>query len=109
MDTIKRKEIFKKKGKEKNVVFAMRTLRIYSPNNFSRYHTAVLAIVMLYITSLVLTDFVTGSLHLFTTFLQFPLPPPHFLTGIFTKPGNDHIYSKSPMCEASVKIWKKER
>ena len=29
---------------------------------------------MLYITSLVLTCLITGSLHLLTTFLQFPLP-----------------------------------
>ena len=55
----------------------MRTLRIYSRNNFAMYHTAVLTVViMLYTTSLVLTYLVTGSLYLLTTFLLFPLPPP---------------------------------
>ena len=31
---------------------------------------------MLYITFLVLTYFITGSLYLWTTFIQFPIPPP---------------------------------
>lgn len=52
----------------------MRTLRIYPLNHFPICHRAVLAVViMLKITSLILTYFVTLSLYLLTTFLQFPL------------------------------------
>ena len=40
----------------------MRTPRIYSPNNFHIYHTAVY--IMLHNTPLVLIYLVTGSLHL---------------------------------------------
>ena len=55
----------------------MRTLRIYPFNNFPGRRTAVLAVVtMLYVTSLVLTYPVTGSLYLLTTFLQVRLFPP---------------------------------
>ena len=54
----------------------MRTLRIYSLNNFPIYHTAVLIIFIMYITSLVLIYLITGSLDLLTAFIQFLLPPP---------------------------------
>lgn len=54
----------------------MRTLRVYSLNNFQLYHTAVLTLlIMLYITSLVFIYLITGSLYLLTTFLQVPPPP----------------------------------
>ena len=43
----------------------LRTFRIYSLNNFPMYHTAVLAIVIMwYITSLILIYLKTGSLDL---------------------------------------------
>ena len=47
----------------------MRTLRIYSLNNFHVYFIALLTIVIiLYITYLVLIYLITGSLYLLTTF-----------------------------------------
>lgn len=49
----------------------MRTLRIYSVNYFSMYHTAMLTVVI--IKSLVLNY--NWKFVLWTTFLQFPLLP----------------------------------
>lgn len=44
--------------------------------NFPIYHTAVLTtVIILYITSLVVSYLVTGSLYFLNTFLQFSLPP----------------------------------
>ena len=55
----------------------MRTLRICTLNTFQVYHTEVLAIVIrFYVTSLVLTYFVTGNLCFLTTFIDFSLPHP---------------------------------
>ena len=54
-----------------------RTLRSYSLKNLPVCHTTASAIViMLYIVYLILPYFITGSLFLFTTFLQFLLPQP---------------------------------
>lgn len=53
----------------------MRTLQIYSLN-FLIYHTAVLAVVMLYITFLAPIYHITESLHLLTPFLPLLLPHP---------------------------------
>ena len=63
------------KEKKKSIFsFVMRTLRIYSLNNFHIEHSAELIIlIMLCITSLVLIDLITGSVFLLTTFLYFPL------------------------------------
>ena len=53
----------------------MRTLRIYSINNFHIYYKPVLTIViMLYVIFLVLLYFIIGSLYLLTTRIQFLLP-----------------------------------
>ena len=52
----------------------LRTLSIYSLS-FLVYHTAVLAIIMLYITSLELTYLLTSGSHLLTIFFQIPFPP----------------------------------
>ena len=61
----------------------MRTLRIYSLNNFPLHQSVMLPIVtMLYIISLGLTYLVTGSLYLLTT-LFLILPPPYTLTFVF--------------------------
>jgi len=55
IDTITRKI-----KRTKKILFVMRTLRIYSLNNFLTYHIAVLAIVfMLYVTFLAFTYAVT--------------------------------------------------
>ena len=54
--------------KKKKILFVI-MLRINSLN-FSIYHTAVLATVIEYITSLVLVSLITGSLYLLSTFLQ---------------------------------------
>ena len=60
----------KRKKKEKNFLFVLRTLGIYSLNNFPIYHSAVLTIIiMLYITSLLLIYLITGHLCLLTAFL----------------------------------------
>ena len=49
-------------------------LRIYSLN-LRTYHTSVLiAVIILYIISLVFIHLITESLYLLTTFFQFPLP-----------------------------------
>ena len=72
IDTIKRKE--------KQFLFVMRILRIYSLNILSTNHTAVLTIVIvLYFKSF--TCLIAGSLYLLTTFLQFSLPHPPFTSG----------------------------
>ena len=64
------------KKKRKKILLVIRTHRITSPN-FSVYHTALLAIViMLFIASLVLIYLITGGLYLLTTFLQFRVSPP---------------------------------
>ena len=56
----------------------MRTLRIYSLNNFQIHHTAMLTVVIiLYITPLVLIYLITGSVDLLTTSIHFPLPNLH--------------------------------
>lgn len=57
----------------------MKTLGIHSLNNFLLYHTAALAIVMLYIVSLVRICLITGSLYLLIFFLQLSLSTPAFL------------------------------
>lgn len=61
----------------------MRIFRMYSLNNFSYYHTAVLAVViMLYVIFLVLNCFSTaGGLCLFTPYScsSFPNPPPIYV------------------------------
>ena len=57
-------------GKKRKHLFVMRSLRIYSFNNFLVYHIAVSAMVMLYITSFVLT---IGILYLLTAFFQLHL------------------------------------
>ena len=63
--------------REKIFFLVMRTLRIYSLNNFHIQHTTVLIVfIMLYFTSLVLIYLIIGSLYLLTTFLQFLLPSP---------------------------------
>ena len=57
----------------------MKTLRIYSLNNFDIEHTAMLIIfIMLYIAPLVTVNIylITESLFLLTTFTQLPLSPP---------------------------------
>ena len=46
--------IYRYSGKKRKHLFVMRTLRIYSFNNFLVYHIAVSAMVMLHITSFVL-------------------------------------------------------
>ena len=67
-------QIEKKGKKEKKTLLAMSTLRINPPSNFPKYHIAVLTIViLLYITFLILTYLITGSLYLLTTF---PSPTP---------------------------------
>lgn len=49
----------------------MKTLRIWSVNNFPLYPTAVLAkVIMLYMAAVVFISFITGNLHLLTTFLH---------------------------------------
>lgn len=62
--------------KKKNVFFlVIRTFKVYSFSNFPASHTAVLSIApVLYVTTPVLLYFMTGSLYLLTTFLQFPHP-----------------------------------
>lgn len=46
-------------------------------NSFHIWPTAVLTIqIMLHVTSLVLTYLIAGSVHILTTFIQFPLPTP---------------------------------
>ena len=56
----------------------MRAFRTYFLNNFQRFHTAVLTIIIiLYITSPVLTYLVTGSLCLLTMSLEFQFQPRH--------------------------------
>ena len=52
----------------------VRTLRIYSLS-FLVYQTAVLAIIMFYITSLELTYLLISSSYLLTIFFQIPFPP----------------------------------
>ena len=53
------------KKKRKKFLLVMRTLRIYSLENFPICHTAMLTIVtMLSITALVLIYLITGSLYL---------------------------------------------
>ena len=42
------------KRKEKKSLLVMKTLRVYSFNSFPIYHTAVITVVMLYVSSLVL-------------------------------------------------------
>ena len=65
-------QLKKERKKAKIFLLVMRTLRIYSLNNFPIYHIAVLAIIiMLYITYLVLIYLITGNV-LLLTFLQFP-------------------------------------
>ena len=44
----------------------MRTLSIYSLNNFLIYHRAVLIVIILYITSLILIYLITGTLSVLT-------------------------------------------
>lgn len=52
----------------------MRTL--YSPNNFTVDHTAVLAaVIMLYTASLELAYLITRSFYLLAIILQLPSPP----------------------------------
>ena len=49
----------------KKKILVMRTLRVYSLNNFHRYHSAVSAtVIVLYVPSLVLMYLITGSLYL---------------------------------------------
>ena len=58
----------------KNFLLVMRTFIIYSLNNYTIYHTAVLTtVIMLYITSLILIKLKTGNLYLGSTFLQFTI------------------------------------
>ena len=68
IDIIKIKE--RKEGKnypcDENSLF-------YFLNNFAIYHTIALAVVMFYITTLVLIYLVTESLYVLNIFLQFPL------------------------------------
>ena len=53
----------------------MRTLRIYSPNNFHGLLAEVLImLIMLYIVSLVLFLLLTGNLYFLTIFIRLPLP-----------------------------------
>ena len=63
-----------KRGKEQKCVFlVMRTSGIYSLNNLKIYHTKVSAmVIMLYITCLVFTYPITGSLYLLATLSKFP-------------------------------------
>ena len=56
----------------------MRTLRVYTLNNFAMYHTAVLTIVnILYFTSLVLTYHIARSKYIYTFILPIILMDPH--------------------------------
>ena len=65
----------------------MRTLRIYSLNQFQIYQTAVLTtIIMRYVTSPVLIYLITGGLYVLTTFIQFLNSLPHIS-------GNDNLAS----------------
>lgn len=65
----------RRKGKrKKNVLLMMRTHSICSLN--FPYIAVLAVVILLYITSLVLTYLITGSLCLLTTFPQFPLPHP---------------------------------
>ena len=63
---------------KKNILPVVRILSIYSRNSFHIQLRSVLAMfIMLYIKSLlityfILTYFITGSLYLFTTFIQHP-------------------------------------
>ena len=73
--------------KRKKFLLMMRTLRIYSLS-FLVYHTAVLAIIMLYITSLELTYLLTSGSYLLTIFFQIPFPPAstadNYSSGLFS-------------------------
>ena len=71
----------------------MKTLRIYSQQllriNICEINVLII-LIMLYITSLVLTYLITGSLYFLTTFIQFPLPntllppPPPVITNLIS-------------------------
>ena len=63
------------KNERKEILLAMRTLRISSLNNFPIYYTAALGVaVLLDVTSPVLICLMTASLYLLPTFLQLSLP-----------------------------------
>ena len=64
--------IYRYSGEKRKHLFVMRTLRIYSFNDFLVYHIAVSAMVMLHITSFVL---IIGVLYLLTAFFQLRLLP----------------------------------
>ena len=71
----------KKKRRKKNFflsfLLAMKTLRIYSFNNFPVYHTTALAIaIMLYFTALVLMDLYIWKFGPYNHLLLIPLPHP---------------------------------
>ena len=69
---------------ERKKFLVMRTFIIYSLNNYTIYHTAVLTIViMLYITSLILVKLKTENLYLGSTFLQFTILLPS-ISGKYT-------------------------
>ena len=59
--------------KRKNFLLVMRSFIIYSVNNFTICHAAVLTIVICYSTSLILIKPKTGNLYLGSTFLQFTI------------------------------------
>ena len=81
---IQKKKQKKKKNKETPFFLLMRTFSIYSLNNFQ----ILIIFIMLYITSLVLTYFISRSWYLLTALIQFPLPHPLplLITSLFLFP-----------------------
>ena len=90
------------KRKKRNISSWVKALRIYSFNNFSIYHTAVLTIVMLYLTPPVFIYLITGNLHsacpsITPTFLLLPLSQPsdsgNHMSDLFSRVWWSHLDS----------------